>query len=421
MRRPGNQAPAFSQAEVTRPKPKPIPCEHDLARDGRRDHGICAFYFPQAETEWDKVCGCAFLGNFYPASVRLRIKGTAYDFRNAEAAFQALKYPESADRFEHCDGAAAFRLRSALGDRADRTYSGHGSNWKAMRAVLNAKFQDKTLGDALVATGDAFLLEHNACIGRDEFWSDNGDGSGRNMLGLQLMLLREKLRAAAHQGPGRWAWLQGHVDSEGLLANAEGEWQRAVKAATATILKRFPLSGTVAMARAQPSEVSPSHRPREASLGPSRGAAAREPSVQRALHGAQMQPREATMTTSPTVPSAIPVEASSSGWRPSLEATSKGSYATQASADTVVQSPSAERAAPAAPTTGASSGSTAGPISSGPAGYDLSSLNYKTQGPMSTYQSDFNGTPFKSQGPMSTYQLDFNARKFVKHEPLSLG
>jgi len=233
-------------------QPSPIPCEADLLGDGRKSPGICAFYFPQVESEWDKACGCAFLGNFFPARLQLKILGSMFYFRNAEAAFQALKYPDSADRFEHCDGQGAFRLRTALGDRADWSYSGHGSNWKAMRAVLDAKFQDQSLIDALLATGDSFLLEHNACVGRDVFWSDNGDGSGRNALGLQLMMLREELRAAEGSTPGRWtAWLQQRVDGEGLLPCTEREWQRAVGAATATVLKLFPLPGTSGFARMQ--------------------------------------------------------------------------------------------------------------------------------------------------------------------------
>lgn len=75
----------------------------------------------------------------------------------------------------------------------------------------------------LLETRDAFLLEHNSKSGRDkacvhcmawhgilgkwtgddpveraanlrQIWSDNLDGSGKNWLGLQLMLLRDQLR-----------------------------------------------------------------------------------------------------------------------------------------------------------------------------------------------------------------------------------
>jgi predicted NAD-dependent protein-ADP-ribosyltransferase YbiA (DUF1768 family) len=45
----------------------------------------------------------------------------------------------------------------------------------------------------LLATGTAYLVEHNEVVGRDTFWSDNHDGTGQNRLGVVLMALRKKL------------------------------------------------------------------------------------------------------------------------------------------------------------------------------------------------------------------------------------
>ena len=59
-----------------------------------------------------------------------------------------------------------------------------------MQTVLAAKFQDKDLRAGLLATGDAYLLEHNSVKGRDKYWSDNKDGTGKNKLGKFLMDLR---------------------------------------------------------------------------------------------------------------------------------------------------------------------------------------------------------------------------------------
>lgn len=62
-----------------------------------------------------------------------------------------------------------------------------------MREALLAKFtQHPELQKLLLETGDAVLVEHTR---NDRYWGDGGDGSGKNMLGLLLMELREKLRA----------------------------------------------------------------------------------------------------------------------------------------------------------------------------------------------------------------------------------
>lgn len=62
-----------------------------------------------------------------------------------------------------------------------------------MLKALRVKFsQHEDLREALLATGDAKLVEHSK---RDSYWGDGGDGTGRNMLGRLLMELREELRS----------------------------------------------------------------------------------------------------------------------------------------------------------------------------------------------------------------------------------
>merc|ERR1712190_668593 len=115
-------------------------------------------------------------------------------FRNAEAAFQALKYWSCAELFGSVSGEDAVSLKTQLG-APDVSYAGFANNWNAMWHVLRAKFQKNTrLAQALEKTEDAFLLEHNECPGRDNTWSDDYTGEGQNWLGLQLMLLRDELR-----------------------------------------------------------------------------------------------------------------------------------------------------------------------------------------------------------------------------------
>ncbi len=60
-----------------------------------------------------------------------------------------------------------------------------------MRDAVRAKFtQHAELGDILLATGDAKIIEHTT---NDRYRADGGDGSGKNMLGQILMQLRAEL------------------------------------------------------------------------------------------------------------------------------------------------------------------------------------------------------------------------------------
>lgn len=62
-----------------------------------------------------------------------------------------------------------------------------------MREVVEAKFrQHPELAKQLLETGDAKLVEHTE---NDFYWADGGNGTGKNMLGIILMEVREKLRA----------------------------------------------------------------------------------------------------------------------------------------------------------------------------------------------------------------------------------
>ncbi len=63
---------------------------------------------------------------------------------------------------------------------------------EVMGQAVRAKFTQITaLKELLLGTGDAVLIEHNK---NDSYWGDGGDGSGRNMLGIVLMELRDELR-----------------------------------------------------------------------------------------------------------------------------------------------------------------------------------------------------------------------------------
>ena len=123
---------------------------------------LVGFYYPGRDTVVDRLCGARFLGNFWSCELCFSPPGhEARPFQNAEAAFQACKFWSRAHEFSSLSGEEAFRKKKQLG-APDFTYGGFGSNWRAMRAVLETKFSGGSeLAGLLLGTGAAFLLEHN--------------------------------------------------------------------------------------------------------------------------------------------------------------------------------------------------------------------------------------------------------------------
>lgn len=201
----------------TLPTPKP----KSVTINGQ-PYTLVAFYYPGSYTPWDTTYQAPFLGNFWVSPVTITASQHTETFKVSEAAFQATKWWDAMDnqgnpirpQFAACaTGDAAFRLRQRLagdpkhgivaqGPSADLTYAGLGRDG-AMAVVLASKFQDPDLKAGLLATGGAYLLEHNAVAGRDQYWSDNCDGSGSNALGLALMTLRASLGGQGAPAPAQ--------------------------------------------------------------------------------------------------------------------------------------------------------------------------------------------------------------------------
>jgi len=138
-----------------------------------------------------------FLGNFHQSPVTTDL-GT---FACGEAAFQAEAYrgfPGIIQEFQRArTGDDAYQIaRKYTAQKAQNTtWVNHsnvrlGGNYEAMKKVLIAKFSNPYLQAQLLATGDAYLNEHNVVVGRDAIWSDNCDGTGLNLLGELLMWVR---------------------------------------------------------------------------------------------------------------------------------------------------------------------------------------------------------------------------------------
>ncbi len=175
------------------PNPKPVTIH------GQPYH-LVAFYYPGHDTAWDKIYQGQFLGNFYACHITVTINGITASFFTAEAAFQATKWWHDAiarKQFEDAsDGDAALAAKKKQHTSPDLSYAGLGRDG-AMKEILTQKFSDPLFQQALLLTGPAYLLEHNAAPNRDHYWSDNHDGTGANMLGKTLMEIRALYGGAA--------------------------------------------------------------------------------------------------------------------------------------------------------------------------------------------------------------------------------
>lgn len=172
-------------------------------------HNVCSFYYPGENAEIDNICNAPFLGNLYPCSISLQVGSMPrpVTFKNSEAAFQALKMSSSEEmhNFSNLSGQQAVDTIRTI-RTSNLRFQGLKSNWTAMMEVLMAKFdQNNELKELLIQTGDTYLLEHKTSQHRQEpIWSDNCDGSGRNWLGMQLMLVRETYRAEDKRPYTKW-------------------------------------------------------------------------------------------------------------------------------------------------------------------------------------------------------------------------
>jgi len=135
-----------------------------------------------------------WLGNFF----ELPIHYNGRTFRNSEAAFQAQKFihnPALMQQFETLTGDEAFRL--ARTHKTSIRSDWMQVNVREMTQILRTKASNPLIKEKLLATGPAYLIEHNPVKGRDTFWSDDNDGTGQNMLGRLWMKIRGEIGGTA--------------------------------------------------------------------------------------------------------------------------------------------------------------------------------------------------------------------------------
>lgn len=133
--------------------------------------------------------GYEFLSNMHRCTIVIDGQGygsTEHYYQSQKATNEALrKYIIAAPTPYYA------KLVASVIRKKDKDPRWHERNLGVMRTALLAKFtQNLELGEKLIATGNAILLEANE---EDEFWGTGREGNGTNMLGKLLMELREKL------------------------------------------------------------------------------------------------------------------------------------------------------------------------------------------------------------------------------------
>ena len=111
----------------------------------------------------------------------------------SEHYFQARKFLDD-EHVEAIRQAGSPMLAARMGRSRKRPLRPDWESIKddVMRQAVAAKFmQHERLRELLLSTGAACLVEHTA---NDAYRGDGGDGTGRNMLGIILMEVREALR-----------------------------------------------------------------------------------------------------------------------------------------------------------------------------------------------------------------------------------
>lgn len=126
--------------------------------------------------------------NFYKK--RIIIQGKKY--RSAEHYYQSKKF-EGTEWEEYIRNQTTPRKSAEEGRRLDLPLRKDWADIKneIMITALYYKFKDEALQNLLLSTGEEELIEDSPI---DYYWGCGSDGSGKNILGKQLMSLRTVIR-----------------------------------------------------------------------------------------------------------------------------------------------------------------------------------------------------------------------------------
>lgn len=130
--------------------------------------------------------GC--FSNFYKYPITVN----GITWMTSEHYFQAQKFAGTIHEEEIWQASSAMRA-AKMGRDPNRPLR---KDWEKVKdsimcsTVLEKVRQHKDIREILLSTGDSLLIEHTT---NDSYWGDNGDGTGKNMLGRILMDIREGL------------------------------------------------------------------------------------------------------------------------------------------------------------------------------------------------------------------------------------
>jgi hypothetical protein len=133
--------------------------------------------------------GQDMFGNFWKLGKYITYGGIKAD--NIETLYHAAKFPGTIrKKFNKLSALQSFYLSRK--HKYDVRPDWNEIKDSIMLDLLRIKFRIPLLTVVLLSTGDKYLVEHNPVKGRDEYWSDNNDGTGQNKLGELLMKIRSE-------------------------------------------------------------------------------------------------------------------------------------------------------------------------------------------------------------------------------------
>lgn len=129
----------------------------------------------------------AFLSNFYESPVFF----DKHKFKTVEHAYQAMKATNEEDLNKIKNAKTAGEAKKFGRNVSPIRHDWDNAKVDIMRSLLESKFENPFLADLLISTGESELIEENNW--NDKFWGVCR-GVGKNMLGILLMEIREKLK-----------------------------------------------------------------------------------------------------------------------------------------------------------------------------------------------------------------------------------
>lgn len=225
--------PADVQDVEMTPARREAPPVRFILPDSRVELDIVDFPYSGHAQDDDPAKRVSFLGNFFdtPFLVEDKEGKSECRFFNAEAAFQALKFWNF--RHSFCEltpnAAIAHRFLIQPNMQSDFSSSGYANSWEAQLAVLRGKFKTVSLAESLLQTEDAFLLVRPTPH-EQMSWFVEDASTFPNMLGLQLMIVRNDLRRQKTRAQPLVDWKSYAVKQDGFL---NASWYTCVDDAVA--------------------------------------------------------------------------------------------------------------------------------------------------------------------------------------------